>query len=157
MRPMSSRPTRWAAAAILAALAGGCGLLYPDRWEERRDVLEHYRSLWRSHGIETYHFVHSETGETQRAAAGPVHVVVTDGVITEVAPLTVTDVEPDPDGYWTVEGMFDYIRDAIHGRPDQFQVVYNTVVGYPTLVNIMGGAVDDHITFWIDDLEEGEP
>jgi hypothetical protein len=153
MRRPSLRSTRWLVAAALLAATSACDVLSPDRWNERRDVLEYHRELWQSHAIGSYRFVHHEEGDTQRAAAGPVDVVVGDGVITNVEPLTVTGVTPQTEWYWTLDELFDFIDDAISRRPNQFQIVYHSVLGFPTFVNIQGGIADGHVTFWIDDFD----
>jgi hypothetical protein len=138
---------------VLAVGASGCGLLYPDRTQERRDVLEHYRAIWAEHGIESYQFVHTEMGNSSRAEAGPVHVTVVDGVITEVEPLTVTGVTPTPESFYTVDGLFDRIVQSLDRGPNQFQVVYHPVMGYPELINIDEGGTHGAFTIWIEEFE----
>jgi hypothetical protein len=139
----------------LVVAASGCLLLAPDRSSERRDVLEHYRALWAEHGIDSYQFVHTELGNTIRAEAGPVHVVVLDGVIVEVEPLTETDVTPAPESYYTVEGLFHRIGQALDRGPRQFQVSYHPVLGYPELINIDEGGAHGSFTIWIEEFEIG--
>jgi hypothetical protein len=138
---------------VLAAGVSGCGLLYPDRTQERRDVLEHNRALWIEAGIASYTFVHTEMGTSIRAEAGPVHVVVVDGVIVEVEPLTETDVTPTPESYYTMDGLFARIAQALDRGVSQFQVFYHPVLGYPELINIDEGGAHDSFTIWIEEFE----
>jgi hypothetical protein len=147
--------SRWGRLGVLVLAVGvsGCGLLYPDRTQERRDVLEHYRAIWVEHGIGSYQFVHTEMGNSIRAEAGPVHVTVVDDVIVEVEPLTATGITPTPESYYTVDGLFDRIAQVLDRGPNQFQVIYHPVMGYPELINIDEGGMHGSFTIWIEEFE----
>jgi hypothetical protein len=141
---------------VLAAGVTGCGLLYPDRTQERRDFLERNRANWIEHGISSYTFIHTEMGTSIRAEAGPVHVVVVDGVIVEVEPITETDVIPAPESYYTMDGLFDRISLALDRGVRQYQVFFHPVLGYPEFINIDEGGTHGAFTIFIEEFEIAE-
>ena len=54
---------------------------------------------------------------------------------------------------WTMDELFDLIRDAQAGGADDIEVAYS-VDGYPTLINIdyIKQAIDDELSLRIEDL-----
>ncbi len=59
----------------------------------------------------------------------------------------------------TVEGLFDTVRSAIESDPDAFDVSYDAVLGYPTMLDVdpMANAMDEEYGFEAKDLTESSP
>ncbi len=57
--------------------------------------------------------------------------------------------------FYTVQGLFDVVQDAIDSGADEVSVTYDPDLHYPTEINIdrIKGAIDDELRVFASDLE----
>ena len=103
-------------------------------WEELKAELKAARELWRTRGLDTYHFefrwnscnCHPDFLEWVR-------VDVRDKVLVGVTRLSTGEpLPPDRWSHYTVEGMFQWIEDRLSQHPEVMRVRFNPDLGYPT-------------------------
>jgi len=120
-------------------------------WEELKAELKAARELWRTRGLDTYHFefrwnfcnCHPDFLEWVR-------VDVRDKVLVGVTRLSTGEpLPPDRWSHYTVEGMFQWIEDRLSQHPEVMRVRFNPDLGYPTdgYYDLMSMLADEEIGF----------
>jgi hypothetical protein len=122
----------WAALVSVLGLAlAGCGVTGPTGSLDReRQRLEQARAQWRSQGITDYQFTFRRSCFCAPAAREPALVTVRQGAIVSVESVS-NGAPQDPALYFTIEGLFDLLEDAIDGDADQLTASYDSALGYP--------------------------
>lgn len=64
---------------------------------------------------------------------GPVRITVTNGNIVSVV-MTATGATVDPAIWFTIEGLFDLIREEMQTLPSRLVAEYHATLGYPVKV-----------------------
>lgn len=145
------------ALAACALAAPACSIIDPDEWAERLEALDRSRDRWADAQASVYRYTYSKSCECIPGFAGLVEIEVTDDEITSLTPLS--DQVEVPEEHWpafdTVEEMFELIASAIVRRAHQFDVEYDPVLGYPTLVSLDFDetVVDDELVIHVTELE----
>jgi hypothetical protein len=138
----------------LLAVLYGCG--DPTGNQVALSELEQSRERWAQQAISTY------TYRVQRicfcAFVDPVDVTVRDGHITSIV-VTSSQEELDPSmfsQYYTVDGLFEVVRDALDRDAHSVVVAYDTEFGYPVDVAIdyIEMAADDELQLLSSDLQQ---
>lgn len=136
------------------ALAGACGVLDPEPWDDRRDALEYSRAVWDGTGIQDYEY------RLQRSCFCPLFgelqvTVVDDSVVQAVRPDGTPVPEEELPYVETVADLFDIIEWAIRTEAYSYQVAYHPTLGYPVLVDLdpIRNAVDDELRLEARDLQ----
>ena len=96
-------------------------------------LLEESRSLWESLDLADYDFVTNWQCFCLREYTASVELSVRDGEITtgEYLPESGLTSTVDPTRYETVDGLFEFIADAIERDAHSIQVTYHPEQGYP--------------------------
>lgn len=149
-----SNPRRISAPALLPLtvlfVGGTIGCsdpLGPDVGE-----LERARARWEARAPVLYEYQLRRTCFCPRALVRPVRITVSDGdVVAAVDPGTNEPLDPPPDGFPTIDDLFDEIRDAIDGEADSIEATYDGALGYPVQVFIdwIEDAIDDEMSFQV--------
>lgn len=122
-----------ALAALLCLGALGCESTTgpDDPLEGERERLAQARGQWQSQGLSDYRFTFRRICFCAPPVTDPVVVSVRRGAI--VAVERVADGAPqDPAFYYTIEGIFELLEDAIDQGAHQVRVEYDPARGYPT-------------------------
>lgn len=118
--------------------------------------LEQGQERWAQQNISTYTF------RLQRicfcALVDPVNVTVRDGDITTIVVADSQD-ELDPSmfaQFYTVDGLFQVVQDALDGDAHSVVVAYHSEFGYPVDVAIdyIEMAIDDELQLLSSDLQQ---
>lgn len=124
-------------AALVAFALAGCNVLGPSGSQVER--LADARERWRSVGPQDYTYVLERVCFCGIEATGPARVTVRNAVEV-VAVVYVESGEPVPDPFdnWflSVEGLFDYIGDALDRDPSYVRADYDPRTGLPVDVFI---------------------
>lgn len=130
-------------ALSLPALAGCPDILGLSDRDEREEALADARARWRSQGPDDYRFEFRKLCFCHPSAVRLVKVTVQDGAVTDVEVLEeVPNHEqyqyptPTPEQYYTVEGLFAKLEQAIDRDAHEIRVTYHPALGYPTSVFI---------------------
>lgn len=121
-----------AAVLALALGAAGCSSTGPsDDLERERERLEQARAQWRAQGPLDYRYTFRRSCFCAPMVREPAVVTVRRGQIASVQ--SVADGAPlDPALYYTIEGLFELLEDAIDQEADQLSASYDSGLGYPT-------------------------
>ena len=131
-------------AGSLLAACGGSPLL-----EIAQADLDAHRTLWAQRPTHDYVFVYDS--RCQVCTRETVEITVVDGAIESVVGL---DSDESPEGYtrfYTIDGLFDRIQDAIDRDADWLRSDYDRDLGYPAHVAIdyESNAIDEEWGFTI--------
>ena len=145
-----------ALAALLGLGAFGCGSATApsDPLERERERLQQARGQWRSQGIADYRFDFRRICFCAPPFTDPVRVTVRRGAI--VAVERVSDAAPqDPAFYYTIEGLFSVLEEAIDQDANQLTASYDSALGYPTSAYIDPDAMiaDEELGLTASDLQ----
>jgi hypothetical protein len=112
---------------------------------------------WSSDASDDYQFVLQRVCECLPADTRPVLVVVRDGVIVSLTDLETGSALPAHRArfYYTVEGLFGLIDEAIDQGAAEIRVDYDPIFGYPLQIVIDYDAqtADDEIVYLASNLE----
>jgi len=131
--PRVARRVRLLLGLSLASALGaaGCGLTGPSGPLDReRERLAQARAHWRGLGFTDYQYTFRRNCFCGPDVRDPVRIVVRQGNIVSIERLT-AGPPPDPQFYYTVEGLFDLLADAIENDAHQLQADYDSAFGYP--------------------------
>jgi hypothetical protein len=133
---------------LLVGGALGCSdPLGPDLGE-----LERARARWEEHAPVLYEYRLQRSCFCPRSFVRPVRITVSDGVVVAaVDPGTNEPLNPPPDGFPTIDDLFDEIQDAIDREADSVDATYDGALGYPVQVFIdwIENAIDDEMAFQV--------
>jgi hypothetical protein len=142
--------------ASVLVLGAGCGTTGPsDPLERERERLEQARARWRSQDILDYSFTFRRSCFCAPSALEPAVVTVHRGEIVSVQ--RAADGAPqDPASYYTIEGLFDLLQDAIDQGAASLSATYDSALGYPTSAYIDRSEMiaDEELGFQATDLEQ---
>ena len=119
--------------------------------------LDRARGRWESVGSESYGFRFQRGCFCPPEIVRPVRIEVRDGVvISAVDPDTNEPVDPPPDGFPTIDDLFDEIQDAIDRGAHTVDATYDESFGYPVQVFIdwIRNAIDDEMSFQLSEYAE---
>jgi hypothetical protein len=124
---------------VLAALLAACSDLGPR--DRRLERLEANLDRWDSLGPDSYVYAVERLCFCAVESLGPVRVRVEDGVAVQRIYVDTGAAVPVSyaEGFPTVEGLFDTLREAILNDADSIEVTYDPTWGVP-------------LDFWIDYL-----
>lgn len=109
-----------------------CGLTDPSGPHAEAEArLREARSLWRAQGVASYTYVASRSCFCAPEAREPATVTVRAGVIVSVVSVE-SGLSRSPEGYHTVEGLFDLVQDAIDKNAATIRAEYDSARGYLT-------------------------
>jgi hypothetical protein len=129
--PSALRRALWGLVVVLAATGSACLSGPSDPLDEERERLEQARAQWRSQGLSDYRFTFRRICFCAPSATEPAEVTVRGGVIVSVR--SVADGSPvDPQFYFTIEGLFGLLSDAIDAGAAQVRADYDPGRGHPT-------------------------
>lgn len=116
-----------ALAIALIGAAGGCSEPLAPEW----DALQQAEQRWREAGPERYEYVYTPVCYCGLA---PRRVVVEDGVVVQVEPITDPDDPlpgPPPLEGYTVEALLDRVRAGLERPPHDARLEFDPSLGYP--------------------------
>ena len=119
--------------------------------------LDRARNRWEAHGSGFYGFHFQRGCFCPQEIVRPVRIEVWDGVVVSaVDPDTNEPLDPPPDGFSTIDDLFDEIQDAIDRGAHSVDATYDESFGYPIHVFIdwILNAVDDEMSFQLSDYTE---
>lgn len=127
------RPARGADLGV-AALAAGCALLGSDRWDSPRAELDEARARWAESDVADYDLTIARLCFCPEDVRGPARVRVRNHtVVDRTYAGSGEPVDPQWVSYFpTVEGLFEFIEDAIDRDAHRLEVEYDPERGYPT-------------------------
>jgi uncharacterized protein DUF6174 len=136
-RPSVTRlPARGAAAVLLGLLAAACGTTGPtDDLDRERQRLEQARGQWRAQNIVDYQYTFRRSCFCTPESREPAVVTVRAGSIVSVESVA-TGAPQDPAFYFTIEGLFDLLDEAIDQEAARVSASYHSGLGYPTTAYI---------------------
>jgi len=139
-----------AVAGLVLLSLSGCSPTDPGNLDDVTEAMQANRGKWRSQGIDSYEFVLRRlcfcAGGTD-----PARLLVRSG--TRLSVTDVTTGQPIPaewaQYYPTVDGLFEFIADAIAQKAHSIEVEYHAVLGYPTSIRIdyIENAIDEEMAF----------
>lgn len=137
-RPAVSTVVLAAVAATLPITLAAC---QSSPFEPERDRLEDARDRWRSLELSDYRFVYEASCFCGPTATQPVEIEVVGGEVVSITSVetgepTVPAAPGDPFEVLTVEGLFDFLADALRQEPASFDVTYHPGLGHPTSASI---------------------
>ncbi len=93
---------------------------------------------WEKRGPPSYSYDYQAICFCIDSVLRPVRISVTDGAVSQVVFRDTQEMVASEglDGYPTVEGLFDVVRDAIARNAHSIEVSYDALFGYPTEVSI---------------------
>jgi hypothetical protein len=144
-----------ALAAVLGLSAAGCGLTGPsDALDRERERLNQARAQWRSQGFPDYRYTFQRSCFCAPASLEPAVVTVRGGAVVAVDRVTDGAVL-DPSFYYTVEGLFGLLEEAIDGDAAELRVEYDAALGYPRSAFIDRSAMiaDEELGFEVSNLQ----
>lgn len=132
---MSAHPSaaslRGALLVLVLAVSAGCLSGPTDPLDRERERLEQARAQWRSQGLQDYQYTFRRICFCAPSATEPVVVTVRGGAIVSVQSVA-TNAPADADFYFTIEGLFGLLADAIDADAAQVRADYDAARGYPT-------------------------
>ena len=143
-------------ALLLVSCSGGSSLSTNTTEAVR---LQRSRALWARNGVRDYVYT-VRVSAFVASANRLVRITVQNGRTVSITP---DDGDPTPlenDGrffarFATVESLFNVIQQALNARADSISVDYDSVLGYPTRINIdyIRLAVDDELGVQVSQFE----
>jgi hypothetical protein len=143
---------------VLLPLLVGC-VIFSSIEEDVQEELDVNRALWDAAAIHDY----SMTFQRLCSFCSiefliPVRITVRGDTIREVTELdTGVPVAPSTEGaFLAVDGVFDFIQDAITQNAVEIDVRYNSTFGYPTdvIIDFSRSQFNDDTQFQISDFVE---
>lgn len=118
--------------------------------------LEQNQERWAQHNISTYEY------RLQRLCfcgfVDPVDVTVRDGIITAVVVVdSQEELEPSMfEQFYTVDGLFQVVQDALDGEAHSIVATYDPEFGYPVdiAIDYIEQAIDDEVQLLSSDLQQ---
>jgi uncharacterized protein DUF6174 len=120
--------------SLLLALGlglAGCTTGPTDDLDRERERLEQARAQWRSQNILDYRYTFRRSCFCGPDVRDPAQVTVRGGQIVSVQSVA-TGAALDPEFYYTIEGLFDVLADAIDQDAATLSATYDSGLGYPT-------------------------
>lgn len=114
------------------------------------------QAKWRSQGISSYRIQ-----QQRQCFCPPPHGFVALQIVADqvVAAIEVANgqsvAEWQLDGFWTIDGLFDWLLEVVQNDPEQLDITFDPVYGYPTKVvyDQSRTAVDEEMTLLMRDLQ----
>jgi hypothetical protein len=133
------RPGNLAAATLLGLALAGCGSSAgtpdapssPDSRSATRASFEQARAHWRSLALVDYRYSFRRSCFCVPAAISEVEILVRSGQVTQVF-YADTGQAVSPDGYPTVDGLFETLQRAFDDGAYEIRAAYDPGRGYPT-------------------------
>jgi uncharacterized protein DUF6174 len=146
-------PSRLVGLALLAVATSCRDAVGPDR---QTTDLEAAHQLWRSQNLHTYAFTLQRTCFC--ANVHRLYVLVLSDTVAGVLDLE-TAKPVDRQLGETVEGLFNFIQDAIDRPAQSIHAEYDAVKGFPTAIDYDGAAriADDEVSFRASDVHPISP
>lgn len=113
--------------------------------------LQDHHAVWTQKNLANYTYKFNWSCFCPPDYTAPVQILVQAGKITEIADA-MTGQKLDAarfKDYRTIDGLFDFIQDAINRNADSIQATYDATLGYPTSVSIdyIKQAADEEMAF----------
>lgn len=154
--PSGSRRGFAAAFAAIVVSLTGCGLTGPGLREG--DEVARNQALWNQVRPADYHYTVGRNCFCPPGFLGPVRVTVLDeNVVSRVYVDSGEDVPAEvAEHFPTVDGLFDFIRDAYAQDAFRIEVEYDTQTGVPVsiFVDYIENAIDEEQGFTVTALPE---
>ena len=133
---MQSRTSFLTVLAAVAFLLPACALFNSDGSGQAasgddRATLRSNREMWRSRGTEEYTLIYQINCFCTPESRGPFEVLVKDGSIVSVK-YDGEVVDPEGRNFYTIDGLFGLLDEAIDRPADKIDVTYDKRLGYPT-------------------------
>jgi hypothetical protein len=134
--------------AITAVLAfTACDVFSLDTLNDDRDRLNDARERWENEGFFSYEFVLDRDCFCS-IAVRPARIVVQSGIILSITAVDEEDplAAEEESYYFSIEGLFDFIEDAIAQGAAGLDVRYDEESGYPASIYVnyvRGTSLDD--------------
>jgi hypothetical protein len=100
---------------------------------EPSGVFSSAEQRWENASYSSYAFTAERSCFCSDEGRGPVRVTVLNGSVTSVV-MIATGVTVEADGWFTIEGLFDLIREQLETLPSRLDAEYDAALGYPTKV-----------------------
>jgi hypothetical protein len=128
-----------AAMAVLGLALAGCGSSAgtpdgpssPDNRSAARAAFEQARARWHSLGLADYRYSFQRSCFCAPGVTSEVEIVVKAGQVAQVS-YAGTGQVVSPDGYPTVDALFDTLQRAFDGGAYEIRAAYDPGRGYPT-------------------------
>lgn len=116
--------------ALAAAAAAACGITSPSpRHAEEQARLDQARAQWRAQAIVDYTYVFSRGCFCVNEYREPVTITVRGGIIESVVTVA-AGVPRDAAPYPSIDGLFDYVQNAINEDAATIRAQYDPARGY---------------------------
>jgi hypothetical protein len=123
-RATTGRRIRWLALALMAAGAACAS----DPMEAEWSTLVGAERLWRERGPDSYAYVFTPVCFCPHQ---PRRVTVLDGEVAAVEPVPLAEPAPEPLEGYTIDELFDRIRQELARDPDAHRLEFHPTLGYP--------------------------
>ena len=138
----------------LCLLLSSCGLIKFSRLQRE---LNQQRSFWEGQALESYRYTYRWHCFCPPELTDAVSIVVKDGAIATLTYLdSGTLVNPEvADQFYTIDGLFDFLQNAINRRAADLSVSWDNGLGYPktAAIDYLLHAVDDETSFTVSDFQ----
>lgn len=129
---LPGRPARQLAVLASLSLAAACGVTNPSGPHAEEQVrLSEARAKWRFQGISDYTYVFSRSCFCVPEVREPATVTVRNRTVVSAANVS-NGVPRDPSAYYSVEGLFGLVQDAIDRNAATIRTTYDSSQGYLT-------------------------
>jgi hypothetical protein len=109
---------------------------------------------WERAGYSAYVFTAERSCFCTEEGRGPVRVTVRNGAVTSVVMIS-TGAAVETDVWFTIEGVFDLIREQLRTLPSRLDAEYHQTLGYPTKVTYGTPENDGGGIIFVRDLVRG--
>ena len=100
---------------------------------EPNDVFANAEDRWEDASYASYTFTAERSCFCTEEGRGPVRITVRNSVVTSVVMIS-TGAAVDPSVWFTIDGLFDLIREQLDVLPSRLDAEYDATLGYPTKV-----------------------
>jgi hypothetical protein len=118
---------------VLATIALAIAVTACSDSSEPVDDFESAEGRWEEGGNSSYAFTAERSCFCTEEGRGPVRITVVNGTITSVL-MTASGASVNPESWFTIDGLFDLIREQMETLPSRLEVEYHGTLGYPTKV-----------------------
>jgi hypothetical protein len=98
---------------------------------EPNEIFSDAEDRWESASYSSYVFTAERSCFCTEEGRGPVRVTVQNGAVTSVV-MIATGAAVQQDVWFTIDGLFDLIREQLQVLPDRVDAEYHSTLGYPT-------------------------
>ena len=118
----------------LAAITLTLAVMACSDASEPNEVFTTAEGRWENASYVSYTFTAERSCFCTEEGRGPVRISVSNGTVASVVMIS-TGAQVDPAIWFTVDGLFDLIREQLTTLPRRLDVQYHAIIGYPTRVS----------------------